>query len=184
MIFKTEQQIYNDIVAYAETALPEITDWSPGTIENAIARLCAFALSMAWKILYIVYQNIWPTTADLAGLRNWFEVFGLAWVGGREGHARRQVLALFRERALGTAAWYETTAVAQFDDITHAHFVAGMYGVNAHALIVLHESGNVLVDTKTACQAYFNAVQRKVGAIDVRVITYSDIVVLAEGVAA
>jgi len=173
--FKTEGQMFDDIVAYAQAQMPELTNWSEESIEYAIARLDAYALSMAWKILYIVYSNIWPTTADVAGLRNWYEVFGLTWAGESAGDARPTVLAAFRNRMLGTAGWYEETVVAEFDDVTDAHFFAGIRGVNTCDLAILHNGGDCMEATVEAVQAYFDNVQRKVCTIDLRVITYRDI---------
>lgn len=180
--FKTENQIYDDIVTYVQAQLPELTSWSAESVEAGFARLNAYAQSMAWKILYIVYSNIWATTADVGGLRNWYEVFGISWVGESEEDARKQVLAAFRERRLGTADWYEQTAVDQFDDVTEAHFFAGIRGVNACDLLILHNGGDCLEDTVTNVQAYFDNAQRKVAAIDVRVITYRDVEAAMEGV--
>lgn len=181
--FKTEQDTHDAIVAYAQTQLPALTNWSEESIEYAFARLNAYAQSMAWKVNYINYQNIWATTGDVAGLRNWYEVFGIAWVGESAEEARKQVLAAFRERRLGTADWYEETAVDEFDEVTEAHFFAGIRGVNASDLLILHNGGDCLEDTVTAVQAYFDNAQRKVAAIDVRVITYRDVEALMEGVA-
>jgi hypothetical protein len=181
--FKTEQQMFDDIVAYAQAQLPELTNWSEESIEYAIARLDAYALSMAWKILYIVYSNIWPTMGDAAGLRNWYEVFGLTWVGESADEARKTVLETFRNRMLGTAGWYEQTAVDEFPEVTEAQFFAGIRGVNTCDLLILHEGGDCLEDTVTAVQAYFDNVARKVCAIDLRVITYRDMEALMETLA-
>jgi hypothetical protein len=178
--FKTEQEIYDDIVAYATAQLPALTNWSAESIEYAIARLNAYAQSMAWKVNYIIYENIWPTTGDAAGLRNWYEVFGITWVGEATDEARRTVLATFRDRMLGTAGWYEATAVDQFDDVTEAHFFAGIRGVNTCDLLILHSGGDCLEATVTAVQAYFDNVNRKVVAIELRVITYKDMEALME----
>jgi hypothetical protein len=178
--FKTESQIYNDIETYVTAQLPQLTNWSEGSIERAIVKLCAFALSMAWKILYIIYLNIWATTGDAPGLRNWYEVFGLTWVGEVKEDARKQVLASFRERRLGTANWYEETAVDQFDDVTEAHFFAGIRGVNACNLLILDHGGDCHENTVTAVQAYFDNAQRKVCAIDLEVVTYRDMEALME----
>jgi hypothetical protein len=182
--FKTEQQIYDDIEAYIRTQLPALTSWSEGSVERAIAKLDAYALSMAWKILYIIYSNIWATTGDAAGLRNWYEVFGTTWVGETADEARKQVLAAFRERRLGTADWYEETAVDQFDDVTEAHFFAGIRGVNTCDLLILDHGGDCHENTVTAVQAYFDNVQRKVCCIELRVITYRDVEGLMETLSA
>jgi len=181
--FKTEQQTHSDIVAYATAQLPTLTNWSEESIEYAFARLNAYAQSMAWKVNYLNYQNICATTADVAGLRRWYEVFGITWVGDTADEARKTVLAAFRNRMLGTAGWYETTAVDEFAEVTEAHFFAGIYGVNSCALLILHNDGDCLEDTVTAVQAYFDNVMRKVVAIDLRVITYRDMEALMEGVA-
>lgn len=178
--FKTEQQMFDDIQAYATAQLPTLTNWSAESIEYAFARLNAYAQSMSWKILYIDYCNIWPTIADAAGLRNWYEVFGITWVGEAADEARQTVLATFRNRMLGTAGWYEATAVDQFDDVTEAHFFAGIYGANSCALMILHSGGDCMEDTVTAVQAYFDNVNRKVVAIELRVITYRDMEELLE----
>jgi hypothetical protein len=173
--FKTEQQIYNDVESYMKSQLPDLTNWSEGSPERAIARLVAYALSMAWKILYIIYQNIWATTADVGGLRNWYEVFGLTWVGEPAGEARKQVLAKFRERAQGTAGWYESTAVNEFPEVTECHFFAGIRGPNTGDLLILQHGGDCSADTVQAVQDYFDNVQRKICTIDVKVKTYSDV---------
>jgi len=178
--FKTEQQTHDDIVAYARTQLPALTNWSEESIEYAIARLNAYAQSMAWKVNYINYQNICATTADAAGLRRWYELFGLTWVGEIADDARKTVLATFRNRMLGTAGWYEATAVNEFAEVTEAHFFAGIRGVNTCDLLILHSGGDCLEGTVTAVQAYFDNVQRKVCAIDLRVITYRDVEALME----
>ncbi|MEE9456753.1 MAG: hypothetical protein V3W11_06355 [bacterium] len=172
--FKTEQQIYDDVKAYI-TENTDLTNWSEGSPERAIARLVAFALSMAWKILYLVYSNIWPTTGDAAGLRNWYEVFGLTWSGESTEAARKQVLAKFRERSMGTADWYEKTAVDQFPAVTDCHFVAGVRGPNTADLIVLHHAADCMQTTVEDVQAYFDNAQRKLCTFDVQVKTYSDI---------
>jgi hypothetical protein len=138
---------------------------------------------MAWKVNYVNYQNICATTSDGAGLRRWYEVFGFAWVGESEVEARRTVLEAFRNRMLGTANWYEATAVDQFDEVTEAHFFAGIRGVNTCDLLILHNEGDCLEVTVAAVQAYFDNVQRKVVAIDLRVITYKDIEELMEELA-
>lgn len=178
--FKTEQQTYTDIVAYATAQLPALTNWSDESIETAFARLNAYAQSMAWKVNYINYENICATTADAAGLRRWYEVFGITWVGDIADVARRTVLAAFRNRMLGTAGWYEATAVSEFDEVTEAHFFAGIYGANSCALLILHHGGDCLEDTVTAVQAYFDNATRKVVAIDLRVITYGNMEGLME----
>ena len=182
--FKTEQQIYDDVLAYIQAQIPTLTSWAPGSFERAFARAIAYACTMMWKILFICYQNIWATLADVAGLRNWYEVFGMTWTGEQEVDARLQVLARFRERSLGTANWYEVTAVAQFDDVTEAHFIAGVYGVNTAALLILSHGSDCMEDTITDVQAYFDNVQRKVVTIDVRVITYRDVEEMMELLAA
>ena len=151
--FKTEQQIYDDVLTYIQAQIPELTSWAPGSFERAFARAVAYGCTMMWKILYIVNQNIFATIADVAGLRNWFEVFGMTWTGAQEVEARRQVLARFRERSLGTADWYEVTAVDQFDDVTEAQFVAGVYGVNTAALLIFHHGSDCVEDTVTDVQA-------------------------------
>jgi len=178
--FKTEQQMYDDIVAFATAQLPALTNWSAESIEYAIARLNAYAQSMAWKVNYINYQNIWPTTGDVAGLRNSYELFGLTWVGETADEARKTVLAAYRNRMLGTAGWYEATAVNEFEEVTEAHFFAGIRGVNTCDLLILHSGGDCLEGTVAAVQAYFDNVQRKVIAIDLRVITYRDMEGLME----
>lgn len=171
-VFKTEQQLYTDIQAYAQAQLPTLTSWSEESVEYAIVRLNAYAQSMAWKVNWINYQNIWATLGDAGGLRNWYEVFGLTWVGEVAEDARRTVLAAFRNRMLGTAGWYEATAVSEFEEVTEAHFFAGIRGANTCDLLILHSGGDCLEGTVTAVQAYFDNVQRKVVAIDLRVITY------------
>ena len=181
--FKTEQQTHDDIIAYATAQLPALTNWSEESIEYAFARLNAYAQSMAWKVNYINYQNIWATMGDGAGLRNWYEVFGLTWVGETDDEARKTVLATFRNRMLGTAGWYEATVVNEFEEVTEAHFFAGAYGVNSCALLILHNGGDCLEGTVNAVQAYFDNVQRKVIAIELRVITYCDVEGLMEELA-
>ena len=89
-------------------------------------------------------------------------------------------MATFRNRMLGTAGWYEATAVDQFDDVTEANFFAGIRGVNTCDLLILHNGGDCLEATVTAVQAYFDNVNRKVVAIDLRVITYRDMEALME----
>ena len=178
--FKTEQETHDAIVAYVTTQLPTLTSWSPESIEYALARLNAYAQSMAWKVNYMNYQNICATIADGAGLRRWYEVFGFAWVGETEEEARKTVLEAFRNRMIGTAIWYETTAVAEFDEVTRAEFFAGIRGANTCDLLILHNEGDCLEATVTAVQAYFDNAQRKVVAIDLRVITYKDIEDLME----
>jgi hypothetical protein len=172
--FKTEQQIYDDVKEYI-TNNTDLTNWSEGSIERAIARLVGFALSMAWKMLYLIYSNIWPTTGDAAGLRNWYEVFGLTWSGESTDEARKQVLAKFRERSMGTADWYEKSAVEQFPDVTACHFVSGVRGPNTADLIVLSHGSDCTQTTVEEVQSYFDNVQRKVCTLDVQVKTYSDI---------
>lgn len=173
--FKTEQDVYDDVVTYVQTQLPEITNWSAGSPEHAIARAIAFGMSMAWKLLYIVYSNIWVTTADILGIRNWYEVFGIAWDSPTLEEGRRQMLASFRERHLGTKAWYEETAVEQFDEVTEATYFNGRRGVNTADLFILNNGGDVMDTAKAAVQTYFDNTDRKVLTLDLAVITLSDL---------
>jgi len=173
--FKTETEMYNDVVAAVQTAIPTLTNFSEGSPERVLARLVAFGLSMAWKVLYLVYAGIWPATADLAALKNWYEVFGLVWNSPTERQARLQIIAKFRERSLGTAGWYEYTAITQFDGVTEAYCFAGRRGVNTIDLLVLYHGGDALPADVIAVQAYFDNAARKVAAIDVRVLTRSDV---------
>jgi len=173
--FKTEQEIYAEVEAYARSNLPELTNWSEGSPERALARLVAFALSMAWKILYTVYANIWPTTADRAGLRNWLEVFGVPWVGQTEAVARKDVLSRFRIGAVGTAAWYEDDVKSYFPEVTEAYLFAGRRGVNTADLLVLHNGQDVLGGTLKEIQVHFDDAARKVATIDVKVLTRHDV---------
>lgn len=172
---RTESQLYAELEAYVKANIPTLTSFSEGSPERALAKLCAYAVSLLWKMLYSVYINIWGTTADRAGLRRWYEVFGLVWVGAETKVARAQVLAKFRERFLGTASWYELTATEQFAEVTEAYFFAGRRGVNTGDLLVLHHGGDVLESTVASVQAYFDAVERKVCCIDVRVLTRRDV---------
>jgi hypothetical protein len=173
--FKTEQEIYDDVKDYVTGQLGELTNWSAGSAENALARLVGFALSMAWKTLYILYRNIWATTADRAGLKNWLEVFDVTWGGQTEAEARKQTLAKFREGGVGTAAWYESTAKTEFPEVTEAYLFAGRRGVNTADLLVLHRGQDVLENTVAALQNHFNNVELKIGTIDLRVITRRDV---------
>lgn len=173
--FKTEQDVYDDVVTYVQAQLPEITNWSAGSPEHAIARAIAFGVSMAWKLLYIVYSNIWVTTADILGIRNWYEVFGIAWDSPTLEEGRRQMLASFRERHLGTKAWYEETAVEQFDEVTEATYFNGRRGVNTADLLILAHGGDVMDTTKAAVQTYFDNADRKVLTLDLSVVTLIDL---------
>lgn len=173
--FKTEQQIYDSVKDYVRGQLEDLTNWSPGSPENALARLVGFALSMAWKTLYILYRNIWATTADRAGLRNWLEVFDVTWTGQTEAEARKQTLAKFREGGIGTAAWYESTAKTEFPEVTEAYLIAGRRGVNTADLLVLHQGQDVLENTVAAIQDHFDNVEFKIATIDLRVMTRRDV---------
>lgn len=178
--FKTQQQVYDDVKAYVQTQLPELTSFAEGSPERGLARLVAYALSLAWTLLYKLYQNIWATVADREGLREWYEVFGMTWAGEKETDARAQVLAKFRERALGTAGWYEVTVTEQFPEVTEAHFLAGRRGANTADLLVLHFGGDVMADTIDDIQTYFDAAERKVCTLDLAVITRHDVLAMAE----
>jgi hypothetical protein len=168
---KTEQQMYDDVETYVKAQLPDLTNWNEGSPERAIAQLIKLALSMIWKPLYIAYKNIWPTTADYTGLRNWYEQFALAWLGESEEVVRANVLAKFRERSMGTAQWYEDTAITQFAEVTAAEFLAGRRGAGTADLLILRYGNDVLDDTLTAVQAYFDNPSRKICTFDLKVIT-------------
>jgi hypothetical protein len=174
MILKTEQSIYDDIVTFIKAACPEITGFTPGSPENAVVRLMAYGISLMYKQLYGVFINIWPTLADLSGLRREYEQFGLTWNSPLLNVARANILAKYRERSIGTPNWYTETAVAEFEDITEAVFVAGIRGVNTGDLYIFSNGGDCLEDTITDCQAYFDDPNRKVVCIDVQVKTLRD----------
>lgn len=172
---RTEAQIYADLEAYVKANIPTLTSFSEGSPERALAKLIAFGVSMAWKMVYGVYANIWATTADRVGLRRWYEVFGLTWIGADIKVARATVLGRYRERFLGTGPWYELTVTEQFPEVTEAYFFAGRRGVNTGDLLILHHGGDCLESTVTAVQAYLDAVERKVCAIDILVLTRRDV---------
>lgn len=171
--FKTDSQIITAMEAYiqAQAATADLA-FDDGSPEKAIVKMSAYGLLMIYTITYIFYQNIWAHLADRVGLSEWYQVFGLTWVGEALDEARAQILAKFRERALGTPGWFEATVVNQFAEVTEATYVN--VGVNIALLAVFHNGGDVDDTTVTNIQTYFDNPNRKVVTLDLRVVTYNN----------
>lgn len=183
-MMKTEEEIFSDIETYVKAQLTDLTGWEWGSPERAITNAIKHAISIIWKLLYIGWKNIFASTADRTGLRRHYEDYGIAWDSPTEDEARAEVLNTMRSKGFGTGPWFEETAVANFDAVDEAHYMN--IRANVARLLVLHAGGDVDEDIVADVQAYFDDTSRKIGPLDIEVVTYRDIEdtqALVEGVA-
>lgn len=168
--FLDRDEVYDDIVADAtdpETGEPGLTALIYNAVFRGICRLVANAVGAIYDVAKVAYLAIWPQLGDIEALRNHVEGFGVGWgTGTTEDEARKQALALYRMRMLGTAAYYENEAVAVFDEVTLAQYVAGYYGPTTAVLFVSNRGENVGAETLDALADYFGDSNRQVFALE------------------
>lgn len=110
--FRDGAEVYNEMKEQLQTELPEIAD---GVIVNGILRVVAGAISILWNALKWFYWNLWPQYADREALRRFYEMWGLEWHNSIDTEtARRTVLAMFRQKAVGTTGWYRQVVLEHF----------------------------------------------------------------------
>jgi len=168
--FLDRDEVYDDIVADAtapEAGEPGLTALVYNAVFRGICRLVANAVGAIYDVARTVHFAIWPQLGDIEALRNHIEGFGVGWATGTtEAGARKQALALYRMRMLGTVGYYENEAVAAFDEVTTALYVAGHYGPTTAVLFVSNRGENVGAETLEAIADYFDDSSRQVFALE------------------
>ena len=185
--FYTDDEIRARTMAYIQTHIPTLTNFTNGSPESAIVELIAFVQGLENIQAYTVWRNIFPDTMDLTGAVLHYQTWGLTWDNPTLAVARNVILAKYREAALGTAAWYETTCVAQFGvdsdyitPVTACYCLPGMAGTNTIGLFVLSNGGEVMNTTVQAIETYFNHPDRKLMTAKITVATKSNIAEYAD----
>jgi len=174
MNFKTEDEIFETLWEYFTSECPDVTFKKKGGVAWGLLRTAAYGIRLGYVIIEKLHNAIWATFGDLPGLRKWKEVLALPWSDNEtKKDARADVLEKFRESGLGTVGWYEDRAVARFDEAAQAFGMIGRRGPNTLDLLVVNDAGGDVVGLQDI-QDYFDDPGRRVGHIDVRVITVSD----------
>ena len=166
-MFKTESQIYSDLVSGFETRL----GFTPGRIIKAIFRVTASAIRLLYVVLEYLYWNIFPTYADRQALRRMYEDWGLTWDSPTTSNARKTILNMYRQKGVGTIQWFSDTVLFNFSEVTNALVEAGIRGLNTIDITVSYHSRSVPDDIVSDIQSYFEQDDKAVCGIDVLVKT-------------
>ena len=171
MNFKTEGEIFNDLKTRITNYIPELTDFSPGSIIRAILRVIASGIRMLYVTLEYLYWNIFPTYADREALRRYYEDWGLTWDNPDTETARKTVLNMFRQKGIGTKKWFEDSVLLNFDEVDNVEVEVGLRGINTVDITVSYHNLPVPDDLIQEIQNFFDSDDKKICGIDVFVKT-------------
>jgi hypothetical protein len=174
MEFLTEDEIFERLWATFTSLCADVTFKRKGGVAWSLLRTAAYGLRLCYLLAEGIYRAIWPTFGNRIGIRNWMELLAQEWVESRPtAEALADVLEKFRESSLGTVAWYEAAAVARFEEVAKAYAMVGRRGPNTIDVLVVNAASNDVANIEDI-QDYFDEPSRRVGHIDVRVITASE----------
>jgi uncharacterized phage protein gp47/JayE len=174
-IFKSQQEIYDDMKSALTSQIPGLTNWSPGGIARALLDVVAAAIRVAYVVLQSLFFNMFPQDADRETLKRFYEEWGLTWDDPDEETARATVLNKYRESVIiGTKAWYELTVKTQFDVVTEAVLSPNYRGPGTADLLVLSHGRRVGEDDLADIRDFFAQDANKVIGVDLYVKTLGE----------
>jgi len=174
MTFKKETEIYEDLKTKITAYIPELTYWESGSIIRALTRSIASAIRLLYVNLENLYFNIFPTYADRAALRRYYEDFGIPWDNPSTENARKTVLNYYRQKGIGTKEYFRQAVLSNFPEVTSCTVQTNMRGPNTIDLILSYHGHPVPEDTIAEIQDFFNSDDKKICGIDMLVKTIPD----------
>ena len=169
--FKSEEDVYNDLKTGLQSELPQVTNYTPGSVARALIAVIAAAIRVLYVTLETLYFNMFPQDADLESLKRYYDEWGLTWDEPEAETARRTVLNKYRENSvIGTKGWYEDTVRAQFTGmVTAAELLPNYRGPGTADLVVWHNNRALYDSDIETIQGYFDSEANKVIGIDLLV---------------
>lgn len=177
------QEIYDDMRAcfialmgmsgFDDLTLPA---WQEGGVLRAIFMSLALEVGQGWMELETVWQTIFATTADKAGLR----FHAADWdvdvdESDSEEQLRSQVLARIQMPDIGTPAWYAQECRRQFAEVSSAALIIPEDAENWGYLVITTPGGiTTRASLITDIQDYFNAAERKLAGFGLIVLTLDE----------
>jgi uncharacterized phage protein gp47/JayE len=171
--FKSEEEVYTDLKTAVQADIPEITNWSPGSVTRAFLMVIAAAIRLLYVVLQSLYFNMFPQDADRESLKRYYDLWGMSWDNPDTDTARKTVLNKYRETAvIGTKPWYEGTMLAQFDSVVNQAVCYPNYrGPGTADLVVMRNNRPIYSADLTTIRDYFNQDSNKVVGMDLLIRT-------------
>jgi len=146
--FKTQKDIFTDMKAQLQTEAPGLTNWRTQGIVRSILTVVSAAISTLWDRLKIQYLDMWAQYSDRTTLRRYYELWGLEWSENTDTEtARKEVLAMYRQKGKGTKAWYRSVVLSEFADrVTDASVTLRARGPNTVDIKISYNGGPVQED--------------------------------------
>ena len=138
--FKTTNEVFNDMKTQMQQEAPQITNWRTRGVVRSILTVVAAAISLLWDRVKMMYLDLWAQYSDRTTLRRYYELLGLAWSDSIDTEtARKEVLAMYRQKGKGTKAWYRSVVLSEFADYV------------TDATVFMRERGPNTVDIQVSC---------------------------------
>lgn len=153
---------------------PQLTNWRTRGVVRSILTVVAAAIAMLWDRLKILYLDMWAQYSDRTTLRRYYELWGLDWSEDLDTEtARKEVLAMYRQKGKGTKAWYRSVVLSEFSErVTDASVTLRARGPNTVDIKVSYNGGPVLEDdefTVTDIQTFFEGDENNIVGAEVLV---------------
>ncbi|MBD3285815.1 hypothetical protein GF359_05075 [candidate division WOR-3 bacterium] len=146
--FKTQKEIFTDMKTQLVAEAPQLTNWRTRGVVRSILTVVSAAISMLWDRLKIQYLDMWAQYSDRTTLRRYYELWGLVWSEDLDTEtARKEVLAMYRQKGKGTKAWYRSVVLSEFSEkVTDAAVSMRARGPNTVDIEVSYNGGPVQED--------------------------------------
>ena len=171
--FKTQEEIYVSMRDNLQAAKPDITNWTSASVIRAILQIISGAIRVVYVVLERIYLNLFATDADRTALKREYDLWGLDWDDPETEEARKVILSKYQgKNVIGTKAWYENTALAQFPAaISSAVCYPNSRGPGTLDLYVLRHNSPIMDSEVQQIQDFFDAPENHPLGADIRVRT-------------
>lgn len=169
--FKNANEVFNDMKTRLQTEAPQITNWRTRGIVRSILTVVAAAIALLWDRIKMMYLDLWAQYSDRTTLRRYYELWGLTWSDTLDTEtARREVLAMYRQKGKGTKAWYRSVVLSEFSEyVTDATVSMRLRGPNTVDIKVSYNGGPVYEDMVDEIQDFFEQDENNVAGAEVLV---------------
>lgn len=169
--FKTANEVFNDMKTQLQSEAPQITNWRTRGVVRSILTVVAAAISTLWDRIKMMYLDLWAQYSDRTTLRRYYELWGLTWSDSIDTEtARKEVLAMYRQKGKGTKAWYRSVVLSEFADyVTDATVSMRERGPNTVDIQVSYNGGPVYEDMVGEIQDFFEQDENNVAGAEVSV---------------
>jgi len=169
--FKTANEVFNDMKTQLQAQAPQLTNWRTRGVVRSILVVVAAALSVLWDRLKLLYLDLWAQYSDRTTLRRYYELWGLSWSDSLDTEtARKEVLAMYRQKGKGTKAWYRSVVLSEFADyVTDATVSMRLRGPNTVDIQLSYNGGPVYEDMVSEIADFFVQDENNVAGAEVQV---------------